>query len=106
MKGRIACAALLVAGASAIYPQSELPESDDYESFEVDPPILIPNREIDSGKSDAAASQRDPAELEKEVDRAKRAAIDAEQLFKRGILSKVEVELRALRIVRLEADLE
>jgi hypothetical protein len=108
MIARLACAALMVAGASTIYPQTELPESDDYESFEVEPPILMPNRQIDSAKSSSiiAASERDPAELEKKVERAKRAAIDAEQLFKRGILSKVEVELRALRIVRLQADLE
>ena len=108
MIARLACAALLVAGASTLYPQTELPEADDYESFEVEPPILMPNRQIDSAKSSStiAASERDPAELEKKVERAKRAAIDAEQLFKRGILSKVEVELRALRIVRLQADLE
>jgi len=108
MIARLACTALLVAGASTIYPQTELPEADDYESFEVEPPILMPNRQIDSAKSSStiAASERDPAELEKKVERAKRAAIDAEQLFKRGILSKVEVELRALRIVRLQADLE
>ena len=105
---RLACAAVLFAGASTICAQTELPESDDYESFDVEPPILMPNREIDSGKSSSTASapERDPAELEKKVERAKRAAIDAEQLFKRGILSKVEVELRALRIVRLQADLE
>ena len=108
MIARLACAALLVAGASTIYPQTELPEADDYKSFEVEPPILMPNREIDSAQSSSiiAPSERDPAELEKKVERAKRAAIDAEQLFKRGILSKVEVELRALRIVRLQADLE
>ena len=108
MIARLACAALLVAGASTTYPQTELPEADDYESFEVEPPILMPNRQIDSAKSSStvAASERDPTELEKKVERAKRAAIDAEQLFKRGILSKVEVELRALRIVRLQADLE
>src|SRR5690348_2557706 len=107
MTCRLACAAMLVASAATIYPQTELPEADDYESFEVEPPILMPNRQIDSGKSTSSVSglERDPAELEKKVERAKRAAVDAEQLFKRGILSKVEVELRALRIVRLEADL-
>ena len=70
--------------------------------------MLMPNRQVDSGESklNSAASERDPAELQKKVERAKRAAIDAEQLFRRGVLSKVEVELRALRIVRLQADLE
>lgn len=105
---RLACAAVLLAGASTAYSQTELPEADDYESFEVEPPILMPNRQIDSPQSTSspATSERDPAELERKVERAKRAAIDAEQLFRKGVLSKVEVELRALRIVRLQADLE
>src|SRR5438874_11918992 len=96
---RLACAAVLFATPSAVYPQAELPEADDYESFEVEPPILMPNRQVDSAQSnsDAMASERDPAELEKKVERAKRAAIDAEQLFRRGVLSKAEAELRALR---------
>jgi hypothetical protein len=98
----------LIASASVVYPQAGLPEADDYESFEVEPPILMPNRQVDSAQSTSnpAVSERDPTELEKKVERAKRAAIDAEQLFRRGVLSKVEVELRALRIIRLQADLE
>jgi hypothetical protein len=105
---RLAFAAVFLATISTVYPQVQLPETDDYESFEVEPPILMPNRQLDSAQSvsNSAASGHDPADLEKKLERAKRTAIDAEQLFKRGVLSKVEVELRALRIVRLQADLE
>src|SRR5438105_3941842 len=108
MIARLACAAVLFTGASAVYPQAELPEADDYESFEVEPPILMPNRQVDPAQStsEPAASDSKPTELEKKVERAKRAAIDAEQLFRRGVLSKVEVELRAVRVIRLQADLE
>jgi len=90
------------------YAQTELPESDDYQSFEVEPPSLLPNRPADQEKSPATPdpSNRDPAVLEQRVERAKRAAAEAEQLFKRGILSKMEVEARTLRIVRLQSDLE
>src|SRR2546423_3470389 len=108
MIARLAFATVLFAAASAVYPQAELPEADDYESFEVEPPILMPNRQVDPAQSTSnpAASESKPAELEKKVERAKRAAIDAEQLFRRGVLSKAEVELRAGRVVRLQADLE
>lgn len=104
----LAFATVLVASVSMVYPQVQLPETDDYQSFEVEPPILMPNRQVDSGQSvsNPAVSGHDPAELEKKVERAKRAAVDAEQLFKRGVLSKMEVELRAFRIIRLQADLE
>jgi hypothetical protein len=90
------------------YSQTELPESDDYESFEVEPPVLMPNRQVDSGQTlaETTRSRRDPVELEKQVERAKRAAADAELLFKKGVLSKMEVEMRTLRIVRLQSDLE
>ena len=108
MIARLAFATVLFAAASAVYPQAELPEADDYESFEVEPPILMPNRQVDPAQSisNPAASESKPPDLEKKVERAKRAAIDAEQLFRRGVLSKAEVELRAVRVVRLQADLE
>jgi hypothetical protein len=108
MKRRLAVVSSLLAVALTGYSATELPENDDYQSFEIEPPILLPNRQIDSGKSEVepGRSNRDPIELEKQVERAKRTAADAELLFKRGVLSRVEVELRALRIVRLQADVE
>jgi hypothetical protein len=103
MKCRLAALSSLLATAVIGYSATELPETDDDDSFEVEPPILMPNREIDSGKSpvEPGRSNRDPIELEKQVERAKRTAVDAELLFKRGVLSKVEVETRRLRIVPL-----
>jgi hypothetical protein len=43
--------------------------------------------------------------LEKELDRAKKNASGAERLYKIGVLARVEVEQRALKVVRLESDL-
>jgi multidrug resistance efflux pump len=43
--------------------------------------------------------------LEKQLERAKRNADGAERLYKIGVLAKMEVEQRMLRIVRTEADL-
>ncbi|HEY4284707.1 MAG TPA: hypothetical protein VGM62_16720 [Chthoniobacterales bacterium] len=108
MKRRLAILSTLLVTGLAAYSQSELPESDEYESFEVEPPVLIPNPEVQHDKSPVTSTVfgHDPVELEKKVERAKRAAVDAEQLFKKGVLSKMEAEVRALRVVRLQADLE
>jgi outer membrane protein TolC len=50
------------------------------------------------------APQRDVAHLEKQLDRAKKNASGAERLYKIGVLAKVEVEQRALKVARLESD--
>jgi len=101
------CAFLCLAAALAA---QDLPKHDADDSFEVEPPLLIPNRSneplpdaITDGKP---ASNLDPDRLEKELERAKKNATGAERLFKIGVLAKVEVEQRALRVVRLQSDLE
>lgn len=78
------------------------------ESFEVEPPLLIPNLTAESAETKSAtpAPIVDLAKLEKDLARARKNAIGAERLYKIGALAKVEVESRALRVVRLESDLE
>src|SRR5438132_10805943 len=81
----------------------------DPDSFDIEPPLLIPNRE-DQQLSNAKAVPAPPrdvdlAKLEKELERAKRNAASAERLCKIGALSKLEVEQRVLRSVHLEFDL-
>jgi D-alanyl-D-alanine carboxypeptidase len=108
MVGRLAFLGCLGAVFVSATAETPLPEGDDYESFEVEPPILMPNRATDAQESavDGKRTNRDPDQLEKQVERAKRSAAEAEKLFKSGILSRVEVEVRALRVVRLQGDLE
>lgn len=108
MRGALSGLLSLFAISAIAFAQTDLPESDDSESFEIEPPLLLPNRDTTSDKSTAQVSSalRDPAELEKQVQRAKRVAADAEKLYKWGVLSRAEVELRGLRIVRLQSDLE
>jgi len=108
MQGRLRVLVALLVTVSSVFAATELPEADDYESFEVEPPPLLPNRTPDPSQSSDVSGLSSPgvADLEKKLERAKRSAAGADQLFKRGILSKVEAESRALRVVRIEADLE
>jgi hypothetical protein len=83
--------------------------SKDPDTFDIEPPLLIPNRE-DEQLSNAKTSPAPPrdvdlAKLEKELVRAKRNAASAERLCKIGALSKLEAEQRVLRSVHLEFDL-
>ncbi|MDB6146471.1 MAG: hypothetical protein JWO45_135 [Spartobacteria bacterium] len=109
MARRIAFFLAVITAAITLLAASELPTSDADESFEVEPPILIPNRDSEGDSVTAAitpAPMGDPERLEKEVERAIRRAQAAERLFKMGAFAKAEVEQRALRVVQLQSDLE
>jgi hypothetical protein len=101
------CAVVCLKAALAA---QELPKHDSDESFEVEPPLLIPNRSNeplpDVAAAGKSASNLDPDRLEKDLERAKKSAAAAKRLFKIGVLAKVEAEQRALRVVRLQSDLE
>src|SRR5260370_18839593 len=81
----------------------------DPDSFDIEPPLLIPNRDSELPPNTKAAPSLgrdvDLARLEKELERAKRSAAGIERLCKMGALSKLEAEQRALRLVHLEFDL-
>ena len=84
------------------------PPDDSDVSFEIEPPLLIPNRSNEPLPASAAvapAPDVDLARLEKDFQRAKRNAAGVERFCKIGALSKVEAEQRALRAIRLESDL-
>ena len=98
----------LLLGFVAITLFAQEPNKDP-DSFDIEPPLLIPNRD-DQQLSNAKAVPAPPrdvdlAKLEKELERAKRNAASAERLCKIGALSKLEVEQRVLRSVHLEFDL-
>jgi multidrug resistance efflux pump len=77
---------------------------DEPDAFDVEPPILKQNLSDEllpaPGTPDAEV-----AHLEKQLGRAKRNAEGAERLCKIGVLAKVEVEQRLLKVVRCESDL-
>ncbi len=90
---------MVVAFVTAVTAFAQEPES-----FDVEPPLLIPDRG-DAALSNANPPDVDLAKLEKDFERAKRNAAGVEHLYRIGVISQVEVEQRALRVIRLEADL-
>jgi hypothetical protein len=98
----------LLLGFVAITLFAQEPNTDP-DSFDIEPPLLIPNREdeqLSNAKATPAPTRDvDLATLEKELVRAKKNAASAERLCKIGALSKLEAEQRVLRSVHLEFDL-
>ena len=85
--------------------ESPRDESDEPDSFDIEPPPLIQNRPDEQLTASPSPGDLDVVQLEKQLDRAKKNASGAERLYKIGVLAKVEVEQRALKVVRLESDL-
>ena len=79
-------------------------KSDEPEAFDIEPPILKQNLS-DAPLPEKGTPDAEVARLEKQLERAKRNADGAGRLYKIGVLAKVEVEQRLLRIVRTESDL-
>jgi hypothetical protein len=79
-------------------------KSDEPDAFDIEPQILKQNLSAEplpaTGTPDAEV-----ARLEKQLERAKRNADGAERLYKIGVLAKMEVEQRLLKVVRTESDL-
>ena len=79
-------------------------KSDEPDAFDIEPPILKQSLS-DEPLTTAGTPDAEIARLEKQLDRAKRTADGAERLYKIGVLARVEVEQRSLRVVRTESDL-
>src|SRR5881275_556631 len=79
-------------------------KSDEPEAFDIEPPILKQNLS-DERLPAAGTPDAEVARLEKQLERAKRNADGAERLYKIGVLARLEVEQRLLKVVRYESDL-
>ena len=97
---------MLVATAIAALAADQLAQNEPEEpdSFDIEPPILKQNLSNEPSPA-MPAPDGDLARVEKQLERAKRNAAGAERLYKIGVLAKVEVEQRLLKIVRCESDL-
>src|SRR5437763_98802 len=94
-------AAAMVTIASVPSPMNR---SDEPEAFDVEPPILKQNLS-DEPLPAPGTPDAEVARLEKQLERAKRNADGAERLYTIGVLARVEVEQRLLRVVRIESEL-
>lgn len=97
----VALAAVVSLSLASLGAQEFPPSSDD--SFEVEPPLLVKPWEEDRAPDEA--QEVDPMKLAQQLERAKKSAASAERLVRAGVLAKTEAEQRALRVVRLEAEL-
>jgi multidrug resistance efflux pump len=77
--------------------------SDEPGEFDVEPPILKQN--LSDELAEAGTPDGDVARCEKKLERSKRNSAGAERLWKIGVLAKVEVEQRALKVVKCETEL-
>ncbi|MGI8482612.1 MAG: hypothetical protein ACR2MF_11250 [Chthoniobacterales bacterium] len=88
--------------ASAASGQAALPKGDTSESFDVEPPLLI---EAVTPTQTPVTVELDLERLAAAVERAKKTAAAGANFYRAGVISKVEMEQRALKVVRLESDL-
>lgn len=100
---------LVLVFAAALPAQEELPK-DPEEAMDIEPPLLIqesPNQNIVYTSPGTAEQKPAPNvdELMASVEKARKSAASGERLYKAGVIAKVEAENRALKVIRLEAEL-
>ena len=99
----IALPVMLLTSAMIALAADQSSNSEEPGEFDIEPPILKQN--LSDELAEAGTPDGDVARCEKKLERAKRNAGGAERLWKIGVLAKVEVEQRALKMIRCEAEL-
>ena len=99
----IALPVTFLASAMLALAAGQSTDSEEPGEFDIEPPILKQN--LSDELAESATPDGDIARCEKKLERAKRSAAGAERLWKIGVLAKVEVEQRALKAVKCEAEL-
>ena len=95
---------IVIAMITSAAGQTSESNSEEPEAFDIEPPILKQNLSDDLSSSGQPASA-DIARAEKQLQRARQNAAGAERFFKMGVLAKVEMEQRLLKVIRCESDL-
>src|SRR5213595_3130246 len=99
----IALPVMFLTSAMMALAADQSSNSEEPGEFDIEPPILKQN--LSDELAEAGTPDGDVARCEKKLERAKGNAAGAERLWKIGVLAKVEVEQRLLKIVRCESDL-
>ncbi len=100
----IALPVMFLTSAMIALAADESGNSDEPDAFDVEPPILKQNLS-DELAATVGTPDGEVARWEKKLERAEKSAAGAERLWKIGVLAKVEVEQRALKVVKYEAEL-
>ena len=99
----IALPVMFLTSAMIALAADQSSNSDEPGEFDIEPPILKQN--LSDELAEAGTPDGDVARCEKKLERAKRNAAGAERLWKIGVLAKVEVEQRAVKVIKCEAEL-
>jgi hypothetical protein len=99
----IALPVIFLTSAMIALAADQSSNSEEPGEFDIEPPILKQN--LSDELAEAGTPDGDVARCEKKLERAKRNAAGAERLWKIGVLAKVEVEQRALKAIKCEAEL-
>jgi hypothetical protein len=99
----IALPVTLLTSAMIALAADQSSNSEEPGEFDIEPPILKQN--LSDELAEAGTPDGDIARCDKKLERAKRNAAGAERLWKIGVLAKVEVEQRALKVIKCEAEL-
>ena len=99
----IALPVMLLTSAMIALAADQSSNSDEPGEFDIEPPILKQN--LSDELAEAGTPDGDVARCEKKLERAKRNAAGAERLWKIGVLAKVEVEQRAVKVIKCEGEL-
>ena len=99
----IALPVTFLTGAILALAADQSSNSADPGEFDIEPPVLKQN--LSDELAEAGTPDGDIARCEKKLERAKQSATGAERLWKIGVLAKVEVEQRALKVIKCEAEL-
>lgn len=93
-------------GAALARGQDDLPRHAPGETLDFEPKLMLDGPHAIVSDSPPPASPDDRVQqLENSLRIAEQRAADSEQLFKEGIIAKVEAEGRALRVVRARKEL-
>src|SRR4030095_5321060 len=99
----IALAVMFLTSATTALAADQSSNFDEPGEFDIEPPLLKQN--LSDELAEAGTPEGNVAECEKKLERARRNSASAERLWKIGVLAKVEVEQRALKVIKSEAEL-
>ena len=103
---RVSILAVTLLRVAPLHAQDDLPKHASGEVLDFEPKLMLDGpRATFAAPSPVSSAEGRIRELEDALIQAEKRSVDSEQLFKEGILAKVEVEGRALRVVQVRKEL-